>query len=201
MLLPVYAIILYPIIPKGYAVLIANAMVLIAMLYVLLRFVLALDKKMPWPFQFSLRSLLLFTVVVALSVSWLGSEMRWANKQKEAIEALHKINDIQAMVAERCSTYGTVTYTQSYYEDLGRSWSRKPAAPRWLEKVLGTEFFDTVDIVTLVGPKVTDIDLENVKSRRNLRILRLENTNVTEAGIEKLQKALPNLFISRISIN
>ena len=42
-------------------------------------------------FQFSIRSLLLLTVVVAIPCSWLAVEREQARKQREAVEAIEKL--------------------------------------------------------------------------------------------------------------
>ena len=66
---------------KGYAVLTGVAVVGVAMVLVLVWFGVAV---VFWRrFQFSLRSLLVLVVVVALPCSWLGVEMRTARRQKE----------------------------------------------------------------------------------------------------------------------
>ena len=43
-----------------------------------------------WRFQFSIRSLLLLAVVVAIPCSWLAVEMKRARKQREAVEEIEK---------------------------------------------------------------------------------------------------------------
>ena len=46
--------------------------------------------------------------------------------------------------------------------------------------------------IELSGPKVTDAGLVHLKGLANLLVLYLHSTKATQAGIEKLQKALPN---------
>ena len=58
---------------KGWTVLIGMADVVVAMLLMFLWFLAALIFR--WRFQFSIRSLLLLTVVVAIPCSWLAVEM------------------------------------------------------------------------------------------------------------------------------
>ena len=64
--------------------LIAIASVSVTMLLMLLWWLAALCSR--WRFQFSLRSLLALTVVVAIPFSWLAVEMKKAKEQKEAVE-------------------------------------------------------------------------------------------------------------------
>jgi len=42
-------------------------------------------------FQFSLRSLLLLTLIASLALGWVASERRKAKQQRQAIEALEKL--------------------------------------------------------------------------------------------------------------
>ena len=49
----------------------------------------------------------------------------------------------------------------------------------------------------LDGTQVTDAGLVHLKGLRNLETLWLKDTNVTEAGVQELQKALPDCWIWR----
>jgi len=49
----------------------------------------------------------------------------------------------------------------------------------------------------LAGTKINDDRLENLNALTQLQGLELGKTKVSEAGIEKLQKALPNCKIYR----
>lgn len=181
LLLPLDALLWYLPLPKGYEVLIAVAMAGMVVICLAFWFLLALINHTP--FQFSIRSLLLLITAVAIPLSWLAAETEWARKQKNTVAALRDHG-------------GYVRYSHAYYEfDPTYNDMRKPAAPEWLENMLGTDFFDTVDYVELEGQKFTDADLENVKHIRNLRLLRLWKTKVTDAGINKLRKASPKVYI------
>ena len=69
---------------KGYAVLIAVASVGVFFVLMFLWFLAALAFR--WRFQFSILSLLVLTLVVAVPFSWLATEMKTARKQREAVE-------------------------------------------------------------------------------------------------------------------
>ena len=69
---------------KGYTVLITVASVGLAMVLMFCWFLAALIFR--WRFQFSIRALLLLTVVVAVPCSWLATEMKQAARQRDAIE-------------------------------------------------------------------------------------------------------------------
>ena len=71
---------------KGWTVLIALAVVGLTLL--LMPLWLAAALLFHWRFQYSLRSLLLLVVAVAIPCSWLGTEIQQARKQKEAVEVI-----------------------------------------------------------------------------------------------------------------
>jgi fatty acid desaturase len=81
---------------KGWIVLIAIASVVAAMALMLLWFFLAL--LFHWRFQFSLRSLLVLTVAVAIPFSWLAVEMKAARQQREAVKALLQLGGVEGLV-------------------------------------------------------------------------------------------------------
>ena len=74
---------------KGWTVLIAVASVGVAMLLMLAW--LAAGLAFRWRFQFSIRSLLVLTLAVAIPCSWLSWEMKKAGKQQEAVQEIRKL--------------------------------------------------------------------------------------------------------------
>ncbi len=88
---------------KGYAVLSAVAGVGAAMLLMFAWFAVAVVFR--WRFQFSIRSLLLLVVVVALPCSWLGVEIKKAREQQKAVIALCEAGE----VFDNC--YGSPQFT------------------------------------------------------------------------------------------
>ncbi len=200
---------------KGWTVLIAVAVVGLAFLVMLLWFIVALVRR--WRFQFSIRSLLVLTVAVAMPFSWLAVEVRETKRQVER---------------ER--------ETATEIQKVGGSaiWSQ-PSGPTWLrnllgEKVVGVELgtnptevavetlkrLNHLEALVLKGDEVTDAGLKNLRGLNQLKILDLEftgqisdagletlkglkqlqgvfllETNVTDQGIRNLQEALPNCKI------
>jgi hypothetical protein len=186
----------WPVWHKGYAVLTAVAVVGVAMLLMLGWFAVALVFR--WRFQFSIRSLLVLVVVIAVPCSWMAAEMKKAREQAEAI------NKLDAIVI---------------YGDAGDS-SATAAPPRgtvWLRTLLGNEFFydavrvdlnsDTrmdrlkelaqLHILILSGDDVTDAGLQHLEGLTQVRKLALVGTKVTNEGVKKLQRALPNCEIQK----
>jgi hypothetical protein len=199
--------------PKGWAVLIAVAAVGVFLLFMLLW--LAIVLLFRWRFQFSIRSLLLLTVAVAVPCSWLGVEMKWAEKQMKAVKALAK-RDGESLLCVigyedfKYSTFPAITGGSP----LGSSSSR-------LRKVFGDDFFDNATHVCFFGDRLTDAkldhlkelphiqqlslyvdqltdaDLARLKGLTQLHELDLIATNVTDAGVAKLQRALPNCRVEQ----
>jgi hypothetical protein len=149
---------------KGYAVLIAVASVAVVFVVMLLWFGTTLLLPRPSEFsirsllvrtsmlydrpvegsrfQFSIRSLLLLTLAVAIPCSWLAVEIKAAKKQRETVEAIEQLD-------------GRVYYLQERSE------------PAWLQSPLGKDFFANIGTVELSSAHITDIELGrlNLKSQ------------------------------------
>jgi hypothetical protein len=157
--------------PKGYAVLIAVAAVGVAVLAMFVWFGVAVVFRRR--FQFSLRSLLVLTVVVALPCSWFAWEMKEAKKQAETIDKIEPV-------------WGT-TYRISQ-GSLG---------PAWLRGLLGDEFFwdptelsfslqNLADNAVFRNDRFTDAEMQRLQAFQGstrIRTLDLFGTRVTDAGL------------------
>ncbi|HEV2970766.1 MAG TPA: hypothetical protein VGY55_12415 [Pirellulales bacterium] len=166
--------------------------------------------------QYSLRSLMIFTMICAVGSAWLGRKIDQKRREREAVAAIVKSG-------------GSVFYD---YEDRG--WlsppanNAKPPGPDWLRNLLGENFFSDVYWVVLstsdgklenlkqltqlkklqltvsdgglenlkgltqlqflhFSGAVTDADLENLKEMHHLKELSLNATKVTDAGLTKLK--------------
>ena len=197
---------------KGWTVLIAIASVGVTMILMFLWFILALLFR--WRFQFSIRSLLVLTIALAVPCSWLTVEMKWAEKQRKAVKALTKI-DRELLV-------GVVVYDDFRYSTLPplTGGDRLGSSSSWLRKMFGDDFFSDATSACLFGDKLTDTELDHLKELNQLQdlyvygvqlidsdLVRLEGlkqlhylilkTKVTDDGVAKLQKALPKCEIQR----
>jgi hypothetical protein len=157
---------------KGWTVLIAVAAVVLTIALTILWYAVALCFR--WKFQFSIRSLLVLTVAVALPFSWLAVEMKWAREQKEAVEAIVKL-DAYVLYDYEMDSSGR-------YRVEGQN----PATPEWLRTILGDDFFMNVAFVEFANPKATDDDVIHLKVLGTLPYLNLEQTQTTDAGLEQL---------------
>ena len=174
--------------------------------------------KRRW-YQFSLRTLMIFTLACAVSAGWLGKRMEQKRKEREAVAAIVNLG-------------GAVHYDYQRGEGPRPSWRLRgdPSGSAWLRKLLGENFFSEIEFVGfaprpetkdaavvtaieslkgmtrlqflyLAGTKINDDRLENLNALTQLQGLELGKTKVSEAGIEKLQKALPNCKIEYPSIH
>ena len=159
---------------KGWTVLIAVAVVGVTAILMLLWFVASLVFR--WRFQFSIRSLLLLTVAVAVPCSWLVVEMREPKQEREAEAALVKAG-------------GHVAWLQksSLFQPPGPNGELQMAEPKWLRELLGDDFFSGVIQVKFENIPVTDADLEHLEALSHLDDLSLNNTEVTDVGLKHLE--------------
>ena len=202
---------------KGWTVLIAMAVVGLAVILMLLWFITSLLFRSR--FQFSIRSLLVLVVAVALPCSWLAVKMKAAREQKRTIEMLMSsgCNVFYGSIDERGNLDLTKSMPSLYCQE-------------WLDDLLGWDFFvtatyavvvkhgiqespfyvykhhthDEVEVVLLAlrnlpdlrfldlsGMPINDGDLENLVPLTELRHLDLVSTQVNDAGLDILN-AWPN---------
>jgi hypothetical protein len=163
-------------------------------------------------FQFSLRSLMLLVVVVAIPCSWFATAMKAARRQHAAVEAIEKLG-------------GIVNY------DYQTDWlvpAPQPPAPAWLCERVGVDLLANVTSVgsfkqseigdaimkhlrgftqlqelDLSGTKVSDDGLEQLKGFTRLQYLCLKGTRVSDTGLEHLKglAQLQNLDLSRTKVS
>jgi hypothetical protein len=164
---------------KGYAVLSCVAAVGVVILVMLLWFLAALVFR--WRFQFSIRTLLVLTVAVALSFSGLAVELKRAKEQQMIVAATKTLQEI-------------VEY--DWQVDANGNSLQAPLlpVPSWLSSLFGDDFFADVVSVCLSQSNVADEEVESLKRLTQLRFLYLFSPCVTDAGLENL-RALPRLEI------
>jgi len=154
---------------KGWAVLICVATVVGFLLLMLLGFIASLLFRRR--FQFTIRTLLVLTVAVALPFSWLGVEMKRAKEQRDLVDGIRKVR-------------GSVTYDWEF----GKPLKAQQPELRWLRTMLGEDFFGEVVAVSYNDPEVTDVDLPRLKGLTQLQSVFLYSTEVTDAGLKNLKE-------------
>ena len=158
---------------KGWTVLIGVAVVGVAMLVMLLWFIVALVFR--WRFQFSIRSLLVLTVAVALPCSWLGVELSKATRRRTNVEAIANIR-------------GHVVY------NWDPATTPQPAIPTWLCHLLGDDFFAEIVEADFQHGKSTDFGFKQLIGCNLLRAVFASNSDCTDAGLQHLT-SLPQLYL------
>ena len=178
--------------------LIGVAVVGVAMLVMLLWFLVGLVLR--WRFQFSIRSLLVLTVAVAVPCSWLAVEMKKAREQSAAVDEITK--------GRRVCIWYDWQFDESFLPPPN---AQPPAQIGW--GLLGVDFFTGVvrieamqpdnqvtdawmehldDLprlqqLVLLQPKITDAGLDHLKALTHLQQLMLLNAKITDAGLEPLK--------------
>jgi hypothetical protein len=122
-------------------------------------------------FQFSLRTLLIFTMICAVACGWLGKKIERKRKELDAAEAILRSG-------------GSVWY--DYQMEHG---NEKPPGPDWLRGLLGENFFSEVENVQFGSPgtTVSDDAMAKLKELVELKTLYLANTKFSEASLVNLE--------------
>ena len=195
---------------KGWTVLIA--VVAVCVVFGILLLWLAASLLFRWRFQFSIRSLLVLVVVVAVPCSWLTVKIQAAKLQKKSSVEIIECGGDVAFDYQCTSSFET--------------FAGQAAEPLWLRRLFGDDFFANVVFVSfwtdskrgtqsldiglerlkgftqlqalsLSGVDVTDLQMEHLTELRHLRFLSLWNSRVTDAGLENLKgmNQLESLFV------
>ena len=164
---------------KGWTVVIAVALVGAVFLLMLPWFVIALLFRRR--FQFSIRSLLVMVIVVAVPCSWLAMEMKAAMGQENAIAAIRR-------------SKGHVEYDYEFETDETTPFLNEvPHGPTWLRNLVGDDFFNGVWSANIQK----DADIAHIKRFRHLHCLSFSrdpvgNRDITDVAVESLD-SLPDL--------
>jgi hypothetical protein len=175
---------------KGWTVLIAMAAIGVFLFIMLLWFIVSLFCR--WRFQFSIRSLLVLTIVVAIPICWLSREIKWANDQKETVEAIRKMG-------------GMVLYDEKFDK------STSPPVLVWFWGQLGNDFFGNVFSVDFIVlplklndlQEVSDPGLECLNRLTQLHSLSLSDSKISDAGVKHLKglTQLQSLELNHTSVS
>ena len=119
--------------------------------------------------RFSLRTMLIFMLVVCVAVGWKFERVR---KQREVVAWVREMG-------------GNVSYA---IDDNGSAdFKAEPSGPEWLRQWLGNDFFDEVAGVALRDTEVSNVS--PLAKLTELRTLDLTNTQVSDvSALAKLTK-------------
>ncbi len=157
-------------------------------------------RKRRW-FQFSLRTLMVFTLICAIACAWLGSKIERKRRERESVKLIEEMG-------------GSAYYDYQVVEDsLAPSWSpdAPPSGPAWLRWLLGDDFFAEVNGVVLnhsepsgnakrlhleeltqleylfLDELGSDALLADLKGLTRLKHLELCGATITDAGLQHLR--------------
>ena len=156
---------------KGWTVLICLATVGAAFVLMSLWFLAAL--LFCWRFQFSILSLLLLVVVVAIPCSWLETEMKAARKQREAVEEVQKASQ--------------VVFDHELGPDGRWIAGATPPGPPWLRNLLGDDLFTDAVWVSSPNAQINDAVLAHLEELTALQGLDLDHARITDAGLRHIE--------------
>ncbi|MEE8452002.1 MAG: hypothetical protein V3R99_08815 [Thermoguttaceae bacterium] len=163
---------------RGWTVLITLSVVCLAVLLILLW--LAVSLLFRRRFQFSIRSLCVLTLVVAIPCSWFAVKMQQTKRQREMVTTLVRAG-------------GRVRYDHMYFSQESYVPKKRMPNPLWLVKLLGIDFLDNVTILHLYpnssapNRPLSDADLAYLESFPHLESLILSRKEVTDVGLVHLR--------------
>jgi hypothetical protein len=135
-------------------------------------------RKRRW-FQFSLRTLLISVLIVAIPCAWLGHKFDEKRKERRAVETIRKLG-------------GAVYYDYQMANDFeppeNQHFNAEPYGPGWLRKILGDNFFSDPTVAMLAGEDCSDGDLACFEALSTLKSVRLGPTpRITDSGFAHLE--------------
>jgi hypothetical protein len=212
--------------PKGYAVLLAAASVGLFVAAMLLWFAAAVVFRC-W-FQYSLRSLLLLTLAVAVVCSWMSVEVKKAKQQAAAVAAATGLHGVLVWYGNAPDPSDTPPKGQSQtaawlWRLVGADFFAEPSCAEWVPecapesgaKIAPRDPKNVGDIaaerlghlpqlraVSLSESAVTDEGLRHISRLAHLRVLELVETGVSDTGLRHLEglKQLETLNVSGTNV-
>jgi hypothetical protein len=177
--------------PRGWAVLIAIAAVGLFLCCMFLWFVACLVFRRR--FQFSIRSLMVLTVAVAIPFSWLTAEMKRAQEEKKIQAEIWKIggswNDDYMMSTEssrleKRMRLGNLLGEHFFVNSVRIGLHDSQTTESTLERL---EELPTLVELDIGNYQITTASMKHIQRLTNLRLLAMGNTPTTDAELEYLQ--------------
>jgi hypothetical protein len=147
------------------------------------------NRKRRW-FQFSLRSLLVFTAICAIVAGWIGRGIERRRREREIVAAIQNLGgsidyDFDRKVASR-QRFITVSTPGDFFNDpKGVSFygTGTDAALKVISQLPHLK-----KLVIRSSPKVTDAGLASLSALPELQSLELSGTRITDSGLEQISK-------------
>jgi hypothetical protein len=131
--------------------------------------------KRRW-FQFSLRSLLIFVLALAIPCAWLGHSIEKKRKEREAVEAILKAGGIVVYDYQKPSMISGRTFKPV----------EEPHGPAFLRTLLGENFFCEVYAVQHTNATLTDDEIESLQRFPHLEDLNLSDCHMSATAAAHL---------------
>jgi hypothetical protein len=178
---------------KGYAVLTTTVVVGVMLLAMFLWFAAALIFR--FRFQFSLRSLLILFVVVALPSGWMAMEAKQARRQSVMLGKVVALGgSVQDgwwscfYVAKEERGWPERFFGDEFFHDINMvGFDNVALDDQRLAQLCDTDGMETVLYLWLEGTKITDKGLGALRRLARLRTLGLRGTAITDAGLEHVK--------------
>jgi hypothetical protein len=130
-------------------------------------------RKRHW-YQFSLRTLLIFTLVLAIACAFLARRVGLKRRERQAVEAIVKAG-------------GQVQFDYQRGKFVGGNFPAiSPPGPAWLRSALGDNFFS--DVFAITYQKIPDAEplLANVGMFPQLESLNISFSSIDDAALDRL---------------
>ncbi|MCE9552184.1 MAG: hypothetical protein K8T91_02265 [Planctomycetes bacterium] len=141
--------------------------------------------------QFSTRTLLIVTTLIAIGIAWWSYKAR---RQREVISEIKTVGGIfhydyeKNGIYRRSPSYQWLTdhFGSDYFANVSVVWlSETPITDTQLEQLT---VLTALKSLGLADTKITDTGLQHIKSFVMIEVLNFSNTQITDAGIENLQR-------------
>jgi len=114
--------------------------------------------RLRW-YQYSLRSLLVLTVLVAIGGSWFAWKKQQVERQRAAVRAIKELG-------------GASLYDWELDDiTLGKQGAGPPPGPVWLRSWIGDNFFAHVVVVLLYDTRIPNAGLERLRDLPQIKEL------------------------------
>ena len=131
--------------------------------------------KRRW-YQFSLRTLIFFTALVAVGCGWFVKRLHDARQRRQVVEAIRATG--------RTEFSGSLGFSWLEDDSLGIYFPEKSATDASLAHL---KDISQLRLLYLYDTSISDTGLEYVKTLPNLRVLLLSGTSITDDGLDCLK--------------
>jgi hypothetical protein len=174
--------------PKGFAIVLVLMLIIATILAAISCFAVSLIFHRR--FQFTLRSLMLLMLIVAIACSWFSVRVQQAKNQKELVHVLRK----------ESSYYNSAHYDYQYWFN---SKPIKTSIAGWLAENFDPDFFGNITWVDLKKTKTSNAGLRCLENLESLQILDLDDTQITDAELRHLENLtkIESIDLNRTNIS